>query len=125
MKLSQQIWCVVATFPVMVYVFVYVTVSIDPYWYDGKPTPELIPASERGGFALLITLFGFWKFLPAPKTVRREQYLRIENVILEISMLIIEITNDRGENNCDTFNIRSKLRTRNSDDRYRVISGNA
>jgi hypothetical protein len=64
MNLRQQIWCAVAAFPVMVYIFAYVSVEIDPYWYDGKPTPELIPPSERGGFALFIALFGFWRFLP-------------------------------------------------------------
>jgi hypothetical protein len=63
MSLRQRIILTVVTYPVIVYTIAYISVCLNPYWYDNSPRPEYIPLAERWGWALLVScyyvLYGF------------------------------------------------------------------
>lgn len=61
MNLRQRIILIVVSYPFIVYAIAYISVCIDPYWYDNSPRPEYIPWEERWVWALLVWLFYiFW-----------------------------------------------------------------
>jgi hypothetical protein len=63
MNLQKQIILLVAAYTFVVYVFSYVLVCLDPYWYDNG-VQSYIDWSERWGWAALIGLYYLFLGLP-------------------------------------------------------------
>jgi cytochrome b561 len=57
MNLRQRIILTIVAYPVIVYTIAYISVCLNPYWYDNSPRPEYIPPADRWGWALLISFF--------------------------------------------------------------------
>jgi hypothetical protein len=47
MNLRQRIILILALYPVVVYAIAYLSLCLNPYWYDNSPRPLYIPWSER------------------------------------------------------------------------------
>lgn len=56
MNLRQRITLIVVSYAFIVYVFSYVVVCIDPYWYDNT-VQEYIPWEQRWGWAFFLWFF--------------------------------------------------------------------
>lgn len=60
MNLRQRIILIVVSYAFIVYVFSYVVVCIDPYWYDNT-VQEYIPWEQRWGWAFFLWFpYVFW-----------------------------------------------------------------
>jgi hypothetical protein len=57
MNLPQQIILIVVSYPFIIYAIAFITICIEPYWYDNSPRPEYIPLADRWGWALLVSFF--------------------------------------------------------------------